>query len=234
MSWLDRLQQAARKAKEQATEGADRLARAVAQHGPGFLGESAAELLAERDYKQARALAQAGLGEAVARQVVGLLLPIAETESHYAAPINLLLGDAYVALDAPDSAVEPYQRARRLLKDVRYQQTATSTLVEALDQVPDELLAEVLVALANVSLQNDDLNGCLRYADEAIEADRRALTAYYLKGCALLSKGGPEDQVIELWLRAVKSAGAGSRETVLGWIDEQLPAHRDWFEKLAV
>lgn len=234
MSWLERLRDTAREVARQTSASADRLAEHLARNVDGVVGSTAGELLAEKRWRQAQTLAESGLDEAGARSVVALLEPVAKVDSHYAAPIAFLLGQAHEQLESFDDASREYAEAAYLLRDARWAQTASPTLVERLGQVPDELLAEVLCGLANVALRQDRPADCRRYCDEAIEADRRRLTPYYLRGLAMLRLQEPDDEIVQVWLRAARVGGPSGRATVRGWVGQHLPAHADWFEKLAV
>jgi tetratricopeptide (TPR) repeat protein len=229
MRFLDKLKDAATKAVSQATEGAERLAKHVAAHGPGFIGESAAELLAEREYHRARELTAAGLTPQNAAGVVELLAPYANVDGTRIILINRLLGDACLLSGREPEAERHFRRALELWRDAAYRQDAEPLLIEEMGPIGDDYEAQILVALATILLHREDWDGCIRYSLQALQCDHRQQMAVYLQGVAMLRKGLPRDMVAEVFAKALS---AGDQRQILAWVAELLPEHMDWFRRM--
>lgn len=230
MDWLDKLRQAAKRVAEQATEGAERGARYIAEHGPGFIGAGAGELLAERDYHRAAAL-WAEASPAAARQVIATLAAHRELDCRHAVLIHRLLGLAHAELGELPEARAELSEALRLLRDPAERLHLDAVLVEETGAIGDEMEAELLVALASIELDQGDYDACIRHAMQAVEEDRRCLEAYRLQGLAMLRKGIDSPAVAEVFMKAMMNSDAP--ETVLAWVREYLPEHLEWFERAA-
>jgi tetratricopeptide (TPR) repeat protein len=230
MGFFDKLREAATRAANQVGDGAEKFARHVASHGPGFIGLGAAELLAERDYHRARELANDGLSPEIARQVVEMLAPHAEIDGTRIVLINRLLADSYLALEDEPRAKKHFERSLALLRDPLQKRDAEPQMVEELDLMPDVFEAQILTSLATIAINEDDVDGCMRYALQAIGADKDAHGAVYLQGMAMLRKGISHDAVAELFAKALSNTDP---EQVLGWVRDLLPEHLAWFERLA-
>ena len=226
MGWFERLKKAAGDAVDRASTEAEKAAQYVAQHGPGFVGDGAAELLAERDYRRAAALAEDELDAPRGRQVQSLLLPHWNGDSNYAVLINQLLGDAYLALGEPGAATEHYQRALDLLRDPMTRRTSEPVIVDESGVVAEELELELLLAVAQLALDDGQYELARHRAMEALSNDPRCLEAHYLQAAALVGLGRPASLVQEALVKALLQS---DYETVLPWVEELLPDQVDWF-----
>ena len=229
MGFFDRLRDAAARAANQAAEGAEKLAKQVAASKSGFLAESAAEMLAEREYRRARALADDGVTAENAPQIIEILTPYAATDCGHNVLIAYLLAQSHDVLDQDEQAWTQYQRAVDLMHDVLQRRDAEPLILEDQGILGDEFEARLLVALAGLALAAEDWNGCIRRCREAISIDRHAHTAFYLQGAAMLRRGQPADEVAELFAKALNEVDGA---TILAWVTELMPDHREWFERL--
>ncbi|MBI5834910.1 MAG: hypothetical protein HZB16_21625 [Armatimonadetes bacterium] len=229
MGFFDRLRVAASRAASQAAEGAEKLAKQVAASKSGFLAESAAEMLAEREYRRARALADDGVTPGNAPQIIEILTPYATTDCGHNVLIAYLLAQAHDALDQDGEAWDCYQRAVDLMHDVLQRRDAEPLILEDQGILGDEFEARLLVSLAALALAAEDWNGCIRRCREAITIDSHAHTAIYLQGTAMLRRGQSPDDVAELFAKALTEVEG---PTIMAWVEELLPEQRDWFARL--
>ncbi len=227
MGWFDRLRKTAEDAAARLSSTAEQAARYVAEQGPGFVGEGAAEMLAERDWRRARAMAEAGLDRGTAAEVIALLEPHQWVDSDYALLLGGLLAQAYQAVGRLDEATATLTATLAKLRDPLVRRSAAAVLVEEQNQVAEEFEIDLLVSLASAALAAGDYGTCIRRSMEARGVDEHALTAYYLEGVAMLRHGFAPEAVAELWARAMVLGGG---ETVVGWVRELLPDHLPWFE----
>lgn len=230
MSFMDRFKKAARQAVEKVAGAAEQGLDYAAKHGPGFIGEGAAEFVAERDYQRARELAGDELLPSIAKQIIDLLLPHWETDSRFAILINQLLGESYELVGDLEDAREHYQRALLLLRDPAQRTSAGPAMVEATGKVVEDVEAEVLTELARLLVAAGAYDKAIRYTMQALDLAPTRPGAYRSQGIAFLKKGLPEDDVLELWMRCVMQTD--QREQVLSWIREFLPERYEEFERL--
>lgn len=230
MSLLDRLKRAAVEAKDRLSAEAERATQYVAKHGPGTVGETAAELLAEQHYRKALALAGDSPSPSQAPQVIEILLPHWNVLGNYAVLINRLLARAYQASGEPAAAREHYRAALAQLDDPISATSARTILVEETDQVPADLATDLVVELASLELAAGEYRACIRWAMEALDRDARAMTAYYVQGVAMLRLDLPADEVSALFVKAMHH---GNGATVVEWVRELMPDRVAWFERLA-
>ncbi|MCC7492645.1 MAG: hypothetical protein IT204_09875 [Fimbriimonadaceae bacterium] len=226
MSWFDRLKKAAEDVVAKAAEGADKAGRYVAAHGPGVLGESAAELVAEKDYLKARQLAASGLTRELAAEVRAQLLPHWQIDGTRVVQINRLLGDAWRTLGEPRAAVEHFATALSRLRDPLLRSALREILIDEEQQVDAEYELALLLVLARANLEAGQGLPAYRYALEAIAQDARCGEALYLQGAAMLQRGLPPEAVLELYLKAASVVGV---PTALGWVQELLPDRVETF-----
>jgi len=227
MGWFDRLRKTAEDAAARLSSTAEQAARYVAEQGPGFVGEGAAELLAERDWRRARQVAENRLDGGTAGEVIALLEPHLYIDSDYALLIGQLLAQAYQAAGRLDDAAATLTDTLAKVRDPMVRRSAAGILVEEQNQVAEEFELDLLIALASVALTKGDYATCIRRSMEARALDEHALTAYYLEGAAMLRQGFTPESVAELWARALMFDGG---ETVVAWVRELLPTHLPWFE----
>ncbi len=229
MGFFDRLRDAAARAASQAAEGAEKLAKQVAASNTGFLAESAAEMLAEREYRRARALCDEGVTVTNAPLIIEILTPYAGTDCGHNVLISYLLAQAHDVLDQDEQAWTQYQRAVDLMHDVLQRRDAEPLILEDQGILGDEFEAKLLVALASLALAAEDWNGCIRRCREAIGVDRHAHTAFYLQAVAMLRRGQPAEEVAELFAKALNEVDGA---TIMAWVEELLPEQREWFARL--
>ncbi len=229
MDWKQRLRKAAESAAQRVTEGAERAARYVADHGPAGIGDSAAEMLAERDYRRARAVAESGLQGATARQVLELLLPHWRVEGNLRPLINRLIGRAYEARDELGPAAEHLEYALADLHDFAVMRTAERVMVEQEGLLPRDVEWDLLITLAEVKLKDGRYDDCLRHARDAVDLDPRRPLAFYWQAAALAKMGRPIEDIGEVLLRACRCANP---DVVLQWSRELMPDHGEWFRRM--
>jgi len=230
MSLMDRLKQAAVEAKDRISAEAERATEYVAKHGPGAVGATAAELLAEQHYR--KALAQVGESPSASQapQAIEILLPHWNVAGNYAVLINRLLARAYQAKGDHDAAREHFRTALALLDDPSSAISARTVIVEETEQVPADLATDVVVEKASLELAAGEYRACVREAMDALSRDARAITAYYLQGVAMLRMGLPADEVSTLFVKAMHH---GDPATVVDWVRELMPDRVEWFERMA-
>ena len=230
MTWMNRLKQAATEARDQISAKAEQAATYVAKHGPGAVGETAAELLAEQHYRKAVTQFGESPNREQAGKVLELLLPDWNVPGNFAVLINRLLARAYQSVGELAAAREHYRTAIDLLADPTVAMCARTVIVEETDQVPADVATELIIELASLELAAEDYRACVRQAMEALSRDTKALTAYYLQGVAMLRLGLPEDEVSALFVKALHHGDPG---TVTEWVRELMPDRVGWFERLA-
>ncbi len=230
MSLLDRLKHAAVEAKDRLSAEAERATGYLAKHGPGAVGATAAEFLAEQQYRKALALAGESPGRDTAPQVIEILLPHWNVPGNYAVLINRLLARAYQATGDLAAAREHFRTALTLLDDPSWAISARTVIVEETEQVPSDMATDLVVELASLELAAGEYRTCVRQAMEALSRDARTLTAYYLQGVAMLRLGLPADEVSALFVKAMHH---GDPATVVDWVRELMPDRVAWFERMA-